>query len=577
MSSRVVGKVAITPKGTWNALSSYEKLDAVVQNNVMYIAKINVPVGTAVTDTAYWWRSIGLSSDSTDLYLFDDEELETLADEDFIPFFSTENSSGRKISWESIKNRISAFIHGIPSGGTTGQVLKKTSGVDFDVEWGDGGGSGTAGLTEISSADYDDLPDEDKQNPDIAYFLPDGVGSDVVDDELDSTSHNPVENMAIATAIGTLTTNVGNKMDKANPTGTGSFSLNRKADTTVGSYSFAEGRNCTASGSRSHAEGSSTTASGTDSHAEGASSTASGDYSHAENFDCTASGMDSHAEGRATTASKAQSHAEGYNTKASSPQQHAQGKYNIEDSASKYADIIGWGSSDSNRANIETTDTNGVKWAKSDVRCGGTSQDDASAISLTQLNSDLSELINRLGKTTKSLNDFDDYNEVTSKFTFVANSFNIIPFVTATSHQPRSSASWGFMIVYFGGDAYNVMQEVHYNDGDIYARRYQSGAWTTWIEIKQNVGWTVTENSSGSSNTATFNLSTLTNGVYEFVGYNNTAKKPNDNSYVVVRKYNSEYQIKSDYGLSTSSISGSTLYLYTAGFNGRVAYRIFDK
>jgi hypothetical protein len=51
-------------------------------------------------------------------------------------------------------------------------------------------------------------------------------------------------------------------MDKENPTGTGSFSLNRKADTDIGNYSFAEGYETTASGWASHTEGDNTTASG---------------------------------------------------------------------------------------------------------------------------------------------------------------------------------------------------------------------------------------------------------------------------------------------------------------------------
>lgn len=464
MSSRVVGKVAITPKGTWNALSSYEKLDAVVQNNVMYIAKINVPVGTAVTDTAYWWRSIGLSSDSTDLYLFDDEELETLADEDFIPFFSTENSSGRKISWESIKNRISAFIHGIPSGGTTGQVLKKTSGVDFDVEWGDGGGSGTAGLTEISSADYDDLPDEDKQNPDIAYFLPDGVGSDVVDDELDSTSHNPVENMAIATAIGTLTTNVGNKMDKTNPTGTGSFSLNRKEDSTVGVYSFAEGYNATASGDASHAEGNNTIAGGECSHAEGTGSMAIGSRSHAEGYTSRADGRNSHAEGN--------------NTKASSPHQHVQGQYNIEDSASKYADIVGWGSSNSNRANIETTDTNGVKWAKSDVRCGGTNQDDSSAISLTTLNTSFNSHDGNNNHIKVISSGTLDFNNPPSGY--VVKYTNGATLVNA----PSSAGNQGILLsVISGSTSWNRQVLFTIGNEKIFTRSQTNTTWNAWKEI----------------------------------------------------------------------------------------------
>ena len=35
----IAGKVAITPKGEWNSVSTYEKLDAVSHNNGLYIAK----------------------------------------------------------------------------------------------------------------------------------------------------------------------------------------------------------------------------------------------------------------------------------------------------------------------------------------------------------------------------------------------------------------------------------------------------------------------------------------------------------------------------------------------------------
>lgn len=57
--------------------------------------------------------------------------------------------------------------------------------------------------------------------------------------------------------------------------------VGRKADTTVGRYSTAEGYSTTASGECSHAEGSNTTASGISSHAEGYDTTASGNGSHA--------------------------------------------------------------------------------------------------------------------------------------------------------------------------------------------------------------------------------------------------------------------------------------------------------
>ena len=115
------------------------------------------------------------------------------------------------------------------------------------------------------------------------------------------------------------------KMDKTNPTGTGSFSMNRKPGTVVGANSYAEGDKTTASGENSHAEGGATTASGLNSHAEGGRTTARGGYSHTEGGDTTASQSYSHAEGNRTTASGENSHAEGYNTTASGSSSHAEG------------------------------------------------------------------------------------------------------------------------------------------------------------------------------------------------------------------------------------------------------------
>ena len=137
-------------------------------------------------------------------------------------------------------------------------------------------------------------------------------------------------------------------MHKVNPTGTGSFSLNRKFNTTVGNYSFTEGYDTTASAWGSHAEGNGTTASGQNSHAEGDGTTASGQGSHAEGNNTTASAWGSHAEGRYT--------------KASSDHQHVQGKYNIEDTANIYAHIVGNGTADDARSNAHTLDWSGNAW-----------------------------------------------------------------------------------------------------------------------------------------------------------------------------------------------------------------------
>ena len=185
-------------------------------------------------------------------------------------------------------------------------------------------------------------------------------------------------------------------------------------DTTAsGAYSHAEGHATTASGLSSHAEGFHTTAVGEDSHAEGNQSYASGKYAHAEGWISNATGISSHAEGCQTTASGVYAHAEGFYTKAigqsshaegtgakaSSDNQHAQGKYNIEDAVSKYAHIVGNGTSTS-PSNAHTIDWNGLGWFASGLKIGGTGQDDEAAIEVaikTDIPVNVSELTNDAG------------------------------------------------------------------------------------------------------------------------------------------------------------------------------------
>lgn len=165
----------------------------------------------------------------------------------------------------------------------------------------------------------------------------------------------------------------GSKLDSANPTGTGSLSLNRKANTTVGSYSTAEGLNCEASSSYSHAEGQTTTASGYHAHAEGQNTTASGNRSHAEGQGTTAEGNYAHAEGRETTASGNESHTEGYGTIANHASQHVFGEYNVADTSTaaatargNYVEIVGNGTGTNARSNARTLD-----WSGNEVLAGG--------------------------------------------------------------------------------------------------------------------------------------------------------------------------------------------------------------
>ena len=150
------------------------------------------------------------------------------------------------------------------------------------------------------------------------------------------------------------------------------INVGRKAGTTVGTYSTAEGYNTTASGGCSHAEGSATTASGGYSHAEGSQTTASeysshaegadtiasGSYSHAEGVATTASGSCSHAEGWATTASGEYSHADGHHTKALHDNEVSHGKYNESKDNTLFS--IGDGTADDARHNaFEITTTGG--------------------------------------------------------------------------------------------------------------------------------------------------------------------------------------------------------------------------
>ena len=201
-------------------------------------------------------------------------------------------------------------------------------------------------------------------------------------------------------------TQIKSLVKATDPVFTGTFSQNRKADSTIGDYSHAEGQdtiasgnashaeggNTTASGVESHAEGGNTTASGVDSHAEGnrtkasafashaegSSTTASGNNSHAEGQNTIASGSASHAEGDGTEASAWLSHAEGHGTTASGNYSHVQGKFNIEDKSGKYAHIVGNGLGSSMRSNAHTLDWAGVPWFQGRPQFGGNAQDNGS-------------------------------------------------------------------------------------------------------------------------------------------------------------------------------------------------------
>ncbi len=143
-------------------------------------------------------------------------------------------------------------------------------------------------------------------------------------------------------AVSVVINHETSKMNSSNPTGSGSFSMNRKSGTTVGNSSFtAGGANCTASGAFSYAEGYGATASNTASHAEGIKCTASGVYAHSEGNETVASSIDAHAEGCGCKASNGHAHAEGYYTTASGAEAHAEGYETVASGQCSHAG--GWG------------------------------------------------------------------------------------------------------------------------------------------------------------------------------------------------------------------------------------------
>ena len=114
------------------------------------------------------------------------------------------------------------------------------------------------------------------------------------------------------------------KADVANPVFTGSISLGRVENTTVGEKSTATGTLVTASGPNSHAGGYGTTASGSCSSAEGSQTFAVGDYSHSQGYGTRANGDASSVEGNGTVANGANS--------------SVSGMYNVPDSYANWSD-----------------------------------------------------------------------------------------------------------------------------------------------------------------------------------------------------------------------------------------------
>lgn len=84
--------------------------------------------------------------------------------------------------------------------------------------------------------------------------------------------------------------------------------------------------------------------------------TATGEYSHAQNHQTHAKAKGSSTSGRGTIAG--------------GEYQNVRGMYNVEDTEGKFADVVGGGTSESNRVNIHTLDWEGNAWFAGNVYAG---------------------------------------------------------------------------------------------------------------------------------------------------------------------------------------------------------------
>lgn len=142
-----------------------------------------------------------------------------------------------------------------------------------------------------------------------------------------------------------------NKMDKVNPTGTGTFNLNGSGSE-IGYRAVAIGNGAIAKG----------------------------DYSFCEGWSNQANGKVSHAEGNVTRANGECSHSQGFYTFANGICQHTMGRSNIVDNENKYIEIVGNGDGYINdsgslagirRSNARTLDWDGNEYLAGNLQAQG--------------------------------------------------------------------------------------------------------------------------------------------------------------------------------------------------------------
>lgn len=236
---------------------------------------------------------------------------------------------------------------GVPSGGTAGQVLTKSSATDYTTTWKIPVGLSMYGQTVEPAQGTTETADD---------------GTEVFNDYRPRAFNPSASTLKV---VGNIASGTFSHAEGTGTTSSGTYSHAEGCCTLAkGSSSHAEGYLTQTTANNAHAEGKETVASGNSAHAEGSGTKASGGFgAHAEGEKTVASGNCSHAEGSSTIASGHISSSAGQGTTAEYYASTAIGRNNKEYNPSAnqnylgYFFVVGNGSSDSARSNCFRVDS----------------------------------------------------------------------------------------------------------------------------------------------------------------------------------------------------------------------------
>ena len=161
---------------------------------------------------------------------------------------------------------------------------------------------------------------------------------------------------------------------------------------TEGWFTYIGGNYAHAQNNRCRAIGNSSDAGGQETWARGGASMTRGGYTQT-----MPGAIFSFARGKDTICHRAYTEASGLGNEAYREAATVRGTYATLDTAQKYLDMVGNGTSPTNRKNIYTLSTEGILWVPKEMRVGGTSQDDEDAQTIAtkdDINAILLEIIN---------------------------------------------------------------------------------------------------------------------------------------------------------------------------------------